>query len=198
MDYRDEADLLSDTLDPLNFTPKERIDIGLNSGKLSINHLLTQLAYTESGIPNPDLLKEIQLEKKMQSRLAHAVNLANANSLSERHEKDIKYPEKRNNPKLRAFSASRGIIANRFVNRLHKSASNRSLTNAQLRLVVWEALGVELFNGVNYTCRHCKMQATTYTAHCEACKCSRKISRTTPMTTIILKLLTHNATHNYM
>ena len=63
---------------------------------------------------------------------------------------------------------------NRFVNRLHKSASNRSLTNAQLRLVVWEALGVELFNGVNYTCRHCGKQATTYTAHCEACKCSRK------------------------
>ena len=110
----------------------------------------------------------------MQSRLAHAVNLANANSLSERYEKDIKYPDRCNNPKLRAFSASRGIIANRFVNRLHKSASNRSLTNAQLRLVVWEALGVELFNGVNYTCRHCGKQATTYTAHCEACKCSRK------------------------
>ncbi len=29
MDYRDEADSLSDTLDPLNFTPKERSISGL-------------------------------------------------------------------------------------------------------------------------------------------------------------------------
>jgi len=111
--------------------------------------------------------------RKMQSRLSHAVNLAAANKLHESIMGDgPSDPSK--NAKLRAFSASRGVLANRFVNRLHKSSHNRYLTNPQLRLVVWEALGVELYTEVNFNCRHCGKTATTYTEHSEACQSSRR------------------------
>ena len=67
---------------------------------------------------------------------------------------DSTYGEHNKNYKLRTFSAAREIIANRFVNRLHKSSDNRNMTNADLRLVVWEALGVEPYPEVNFICRH--------------------------------------------
>ena len=114
-DIANEADSLCNTLDPDNFTDKQIKDIGLSSGKLSITKYLIILANDNAGLThegkvNQKYLQEMEHVRKMQSRLSHAVNLAAANKLHESIMGDgPSDPSK--NAKLRAFSASRGVLA---------------------------------------------------------------------------------------
>ena len=76
-------------------------------------------------------------------------------------------------PQLRSFAASRNPTANRFINRLHLNDDKRLLTKPQLKMVLWECLGIDL-KVAKYKCTHCDTEQCVYYEHAETCKKSRK------------------------
>ena len=156
------------------FTLAQATDIALRTGKAPTVETLNMLS--RDAATNKD--DSIRLQKGKgthQRKLRSTLNLYNANRLTDdiaNHETSV--AERKRNPYLRAFIAQRGTLANKWLNRIHRSPDDRNLKSpTDVKIAFWNVVGINLIV-VNRDCTHCDMKNINWFEHGQMCKKSRK------------------------
>jgi hypothetical protein len=147
------------------------VDIGLKTGDISTMDILNRLI-KHAAIEKVD--SQVLRGGKHQGKLRSALNMYNANRLTDKMAENIgNVANRKNDPYLRAFIAQRSPIANRWLNRMHLDKKARYLTSAQVKIAFWITVGINLIVE-NKDCKHCAEKLVNWFEHGQVCKKSRK------------------------
>ena len=153
------------------FSQQQAVDIGLKTGDTSTMDILTRLI-NHAAIEKED--RQALRGGKHQGKLRSALNMYNANRLTEKMAENIdNVADWKDDPYLRAFVAQRSPIANRWLNRLHLDKKARYLTSALVKIAFWNTAGINLIVE-NRDCKHCAVKLVNWFEHGQVCKKSRK------------------------